>query len=233
MFYRFLFGLLFISNVYALDYPVTLGDTTVIIRQYHNGPGKTILHVHHNETTALKAAQAYFKTHGGTLITLVHKGGRNIVFRLNGQRFEFDPNRMFTDNGIKKTLSLYSTYTPSAQREVKKLAHQLLALIPPGKIIAIHNNQFYSFKDYLPKHRFANEAQALHFVDERHYRNFYVLTNRYDFTRLKGKPFNSVLQATTPSDDGSLSVYFAQREYINIEAGYNQLNAQIEMLKYA
>lgn len=42
--------------------------------------------------------------------------------------------------------------------------------------------------------------------------------------------FNGVLQKASATDDGSLSVYLAKREYINVEAGYDQLKEQIHML---
>jgi hypothetical protein len=41
------------------------------------------------------------------------------------------------------------------------------------------------------------------------------------------------LQAQHATDDGSLSVYLADLDYINVEAGYDQLAAQIKMLQLA
>ena len=66
-----------------------------------------------------------------------------------------------------------------------------------------------------------------------HYRNFYVVTKKNDYVRLKGLNFNSIWQALNATDDGSLSVYLAKRNYVNVEAGFDQLTAQIDMLKYA
>lgn len=85
----------------AVNHRVMVGDEPVIIQQT-KGQGKTFVHVHHNEQTALKAAKAVIRKEGGSLITLIHSGGRNIVFHLHNQRYEFDPNRIFTDKGIKK-----------------------------------------------------------------------------------------------------------------------------------
>ena len=34
-------------------------------------------------------------------------------------------------------------------------------------------------------------------------------------------------------DDGSLSVFLANRAYINVEAGYDELAMQIKMLRHA
>src|SRR5688500_18746557 len=97
----------------SVNHVVKVGDEPVRIQQIV-GKGKTYVHVHHNEQTALKAAKAVIHKDGGSLITLVHSGGRNIVFHLNNERYEFDPNRIYTDAGIKKTLTQYSHYTPEA-----------------------------------------------------------------------------------------------------------------------
>lgn len=217
----------------ATQYPVRLGDSLVLVKHYQHGEGKHFVHLHQNETTALKAAKTLVAREGGSYLTLVHRGERNIVFRLDHQRYEFDPNRIFTDVGIRKTLSQFGTYSPQAHREVKKLAMVIKSQLPAGKIIAVHNNKSYSFKDYLPGHPMSRDAHALAFCDRTHYRNFFLVTKKHDYLRLKRLQFNSVLQATSATDDGSLSVYLAHRDYINVEAGYHQLQAQIKMLKSA
>lgn len=216
----------------AVNHRVMVGDEPVIIQQT-KGQGKTFVHVHHNEQTALKAAKAVIRKEGGSLITLIHSGGRNIVFHLHDQRYEFDPNRIFTDKGIKKTLAQYSYYTPEAHQEVKKLADKIKALLPEGKVIAVHNNSSYSLKDYLPGHELAKDAKALYMNPDNYFRNFYLVTKLSDYLRLKMQGFNGVLQKPSATDDGSLSVYLAKRDYINVEAGYDQLAEQIKMLLHA
>ncbi|HBI21030.1 MAG TPA: protein tyrosine phosphatase, partial [Legionella sp.] len=116
-------------------YWVKVGDTAVIIQQQTNGTGKAFVHLHQNETTALKAAHAVVHTEGGSVLTLVHAGGRNIVFHLNKETYEFDPNRIFTDAGIQKTLTQFGECTIDAVSEVKRLADKIKALLPKGKII--------------------------------------------------------------------------------------------------
>ncbi len=221
------------STVYATNYPVALGNTTVVIQRHQHGRGKVFVHLHQNEITALRAARAVIRSQGGSLLTLVHSGERNIVFSLHHKRYEFDPNRIFTDRGIKKTLLQFGHYSPAAHKEVKKLAHKIILLLPKGKIIAVHNNQSYSLKNYFPGHDAARDAQALNYNAKHHYRNFYLVTKEDDYQRLKKLNFNSIWQALNAQDDGSLSVYLAGSDYINVEAGYDQLAAQIQMLKHA
>ena len=215
------------------NHSVTLGDSTVIIQQQQNGPGKSFIHLHQNEITALKAAKVVVRTAGGSILTLIHPGGRNIVFHLHQKRYEFDPNRIFTDVGIKKTLVQFGHYTPEAHVEVKKLADRIKRLLPKGKIIAVHNNESYSLKNYFPGQDLASDAQAFNMHAQNHYRNFYLVTKQNDYFRLKKLKFNSIWQAPRATDDGSLSIYLAGNHYINVEAGYDQLAAQINMLKHA
>ena len=60
-----------------------------------------------------------------------------------------------------------------------------------------------------------------------------MVTQVSDYLRLKMKGFNGVLQKPSATDDGSLSVLMAKNEYINVEAGYDQLSEQIKMLQHA
>lgn len=212
---------------------VELGNDCVIIQQQKNGLGKTFVHLHQNEKTALKAARTVVQKDGGSVITLIHAGGRTIGFDLDNKRYEFDPNRIFTKAGIQKTLTQYSTYDPRAAAEVEKLADSVKALLPAGKVIAVHNNESYSMLDYYPGHNLAKEAHSLHINPLHFYRNFFLVTQQNDYVRLKQKNFNSVWQASNPVDDGSLSVFLAKQSYINVEAGYEALAMQIRMLRHA
>ena len=219
---------------YADDYVVHLGDETVVVNVMGHGLNKVFVHVHQNETTALKAAKSILKEQQGRVITLRHHGKRNIRFTLNHKQYEFDPNRIFTDRGIQKTLSQFGAYDYHAHQEVLKLANQIKKLLPrDAKVIAIHNNQYYSFKDYLPGHHLARDAACIHHIDKSHDRNFFLVTQRDDYERLKAFTFNSILQTQNVTDDGSLSVYLSNQNYINVEAGYDALKAQIQMLKMA
>jgi len=141
---------------------------------------------------------------------------------------------MFTDAGIKKTLEQFGPYSAEAHGLVKQLADCVKAALPSNQaVIAVHNNRSYSLKEYYPGASLADEAEALHVPQPKAYRNFYLVTQKADYARLKQLAFNSVLQASTPDDDGSLSVYLTSKPYVNVEAGFDQLAAQITMLRSA
>jgi len=226
------FMLLMISIIgHAKDESIQLGQQTILIHEEVFGPGPTYIHVHQNETTALKAARAVAKQHGGRVITLLHKGTRNITFTLQRTRYEFDPNRIYTDTGIKKTLSQFGPYSSEAHRAVLRLAKAITQRLPKDNIIAVHNNQGYSIKNYQAGADAASEALKLYINPKKYYRNFYVVTQEEDFQNMKAQHENSVLQTPHPADDGSLSVFLAHRRYVNVEAGYDQLRPQIAMLE--
>jgi len=231
----FLVGLYCLVNLPNTDiYTVKLGDTPVKIVRKTNSVGKTLVHLHENETTALKAADLYVDLEGGTLISLKHSGKRNIVFHLKKVKYEFDPNRMFTDSGIKKSLTQFGHYSIAAHCQVNQLANLVKRLLPAaGKIIAVHNNKSYSMKDYLPTHSLAGDAKKLHHQARSSYRNFYFVTLNKEFARLSFNQFNVALQSRIAQNDGSLSYYLANRNYINIETSYGQLSTQLKMLYHA
>lgn len=229
----FMIILPFNINLLARQLPVRLGDTTVWIVQEKQGRGKSFIHLHQNETTALKAARAVVEMQGGQILTLVHPGQRNISFHLHHRLYQFDPNRMFTENGIRASLIAGGQYSDEAYWAVKRLADTIKALLPPGKIIAVHNNETYSLRDYLPGNPLEKDARQLTHPTNQYFRNFYLVTRKIDFDRLSELRFNSVWQAKQATDDGSLSIYLSNRHYVNVEAGYDQLDAQILMLKYA
>ncbi|ARG99340.1 protein tyrosine phosphatase [Legionella micdadei] len=229
----FLYLFLIVSSlVHAQTHVVKLGDTKVRVIKLH-GRGKTFVHLHESEFTALAAAKCFIKREGGSLITLKHSGKRNVEFYLRGVHYEFDPNRIFTDKGIKRTLKKYGPYSLAAHREVKKLANKIIRLLPKGKVISVHNNRNYSIKEYFPNRSLAKDAKALHYRAFTNHRNFYFVTKKEDYERLKRLNFNVALQSNHAQDDGSLSYYLATKNYINIESGYGEMVAQLKMLHYA
>lgn len=212
---------------------VYVGNTAVKVIKYSHGHGKNFVHVHQNEKTAKRAALTYIKRHGGSLLTLVHSGERHIRFVLRHQRYEFDPNRIFSDKGIKTTLRSESHYSPAAAIEVKQLAKTILRLLPKGKIIAVHNNRDYSMANYFPGHEMAADVRAIQQRHAQTYRNFYLVTQKRSFVRLQRLRQNVVWQAHDVRDDGSLSVYLASRDYVNVEAAYSAYLEQLRMLRLA
>jgi hypothetical protein len=210
-----------------------LGETKIIIQREDYGRGKIYVHPHADETTALEAARLMARAEGGQVITLIHDKSRLIHFAIQGHACQFDPNRVFTDKGIKDNLKLYGCDSQEARVWVRLFAQQFLDAIPQGKIVAVHNNKQYSMRYYLPHQPLAGDAHKININPTLYYRNFFLVTQEKDFKRYKNKGFNVVLQSNNVKDDGSLSIIFAHQQYVNVEAGYDQLFYQMRMLKNA
>jgi hypothetical protein len=228
---HFLSGCLY--QIHASTTSIPLGNKVVKVVREDYGPGKVFVHVHANETTALKAARKVARLQGGQVITLVHEKNRDIEFDYRGRHYAFDPNRIYTHRGVVRTLQQHDCYHPQVVPLIENFAKKFLATIPKGKVIAVHNNQEYSLRDYLPHHELARDAKNLYYRPQIYYRNFFLVTRTDDFNYYRSMGFNVVQQAGNAFDDGSLSIALKRYQYINVEAGYDQLHHQMQMLKRA
>jgi len=226
----------------TMKVPFKIGNAVVTAEVFQRGkPVPTMINVHDDENTAVAAGKVIIEQSGGRLIALSHGGQRLISFSLGGQRCRVDPNRIFSDAGIRATLAKRNVSSEAAHRAVKRFATQFLehfALDREPAIIALHNNSegALSIASYRPGAQHAATAMAAHIATSRSSDDFFYVTDPRFFDYLKQRDFNVTLQdnANVP-DDGSLSVYFGRKgiPYVNIEAEVTHLNAQIEMVRVA
>lgn len=209
-----------------------------LIRNPEDKHGIVYFNLHDNENTAVAATDSIIAAHSGQFIELQFKGKRWIGgWHTPEKHFWFDPNRIFSDLGIAKTLRAYRSYSAYSKQEVKKLADFITdSLLKDAKmIIAVHNNvKGYSIEKYMPDSTFADDADTFYINPEQSPHDFfYVLdSNFYEF--FKARNYNVVLQSdSTYEDDGSLSIYCAQKKipYINVEAMEGHLVEQMKMLE--
>jgi hypothetical protein len=219
-----------------------IGSSIVFAKVFHRGPLRpTMINVHDDENTSVAAGKIVIEQTGGRLIELSHGGRRNIRFILAGKRYAFDPNRVFSDSGIRHTLEHQNIYSDAAHRAIKRFASQYLerfALDSEPAIIALHNNSegALAITSYVPGGEHAATSSQVHVAPNRSPDDFFYVTDRRFFDYLKARGFNVTLQNNdTVSDDGSLSIYFGRKgiPYVNVEAEISHLNAQIEMVRVA
>jgi hypothetical protein len=155
---------------------------------------------------------------------------------LNPTRYTFDPNRIFTDVGLEKSLRRYGRYSTVAHRTVAQLRDCIIGLLrkKPGPVIAVHNNagNGMSVKSYQSEGPFAADAARVATNPRSSPHVFLLVLDPKMFDRLKAEGFNVVLQSSAPTDDGSLSV-FCQRvgmQYVNVESEYGNTAAQRNIL---
>jgi len=214
-------------------------DTIHAVVHQFKSTSPTMLNVHEDETTSISAGKVSIEEQGGRLIQLEHAGTRLITFRLERQKYTFDPNRIFSDPGIETTLRKHVKYSTAAHEAIKGFATEYLQRFDLNKecvIIALHNTMdpIFSIETFLPSGRLGSDAAAMHVNPRRHKMDFFYVTEPGFFDFLKARNFNVVLQDNDKvTDDGSLSVYFSRKgiPYVNIEAEMGRLKTQIEMVQ--
>jgi len=228
-----------------------LGDTKItIIKHSKDGPCKlTFFHPHGDEEISLEAALDVIRRNGGRVLE-IKNGDRDLTFSTGGKRFLIDPNRLFTEEGIKKDLRDKDLHdkngdpihdpAATAVAAVEKFSTQLLKLLTDasGKLfwIGVHNNR--------PGHLTVNNILP-HAKPAEIFRNpslpandFFLTTRESDFEKLKGAHYNVALQNyDTVDKDGSLSVYCQGKDvhipYFTVEAGraHDRLDPEIRMIE--
>lgn len=238
--------------------PVTVGEKQVFIHRYEKpGEGIAYAHVHENETASLEAGLYTLNKYGGRLITLVHSTddtkNRIITFTKNKTTYEFDPNRIFTDDKSVlqfniKVIKGKGEVNDYIIGEVKKLADAIWKEIGGYPfILALHNNKNeagalvrknWFKKEYRPESfsivsfvkKFEDESASNRSCEDIYINprinnsEFFIVTERRDFAVLYKKRYNVVLQNENPVNDGSMSVYAKKN-------GIRYVNAEAKMGK--
>lgn len=216
----------------------TLGNTIIKAKVQGRANGLTYVSVHDDENTSVSAVRSIISKYGGILVELSHSGRRNISFTLAGKKYAFDPNRMFSDRGIKASLQAQGrSYTKEAHVAVASFAGWFVAILKQqsgGRLfVALHNSTEggYSFESYASGN-LRREAKAIHRNAQMDVDDFFFTTSSGLFASLKRADQNVVLQSRGATDDGSLSVYSARRgiPYLNIEAQHGHAKQQLQML---
>jgi hypothetical protein len=209
-----------------------LGDTKVLLLISKYGPGPVLFALHENESTSINVAKKILPIYGGTLIELLHSENRMVTFKLAGVLYTFDPNRIFTSQGIRRTLGV--KYSPAADKIISELADALLKHLKGQVVIALHNNTNgnYSVRSYQSGGKYSSDATKVHRVQGSDADNFFFTTDDDLYSTLSKQGFSVVLQNKQAADDGSLSVYCAQHNisYVNVEAEHGAVAIQQRML---
>ncbi len=204
------------------------GDTTQAI---------SFVHVHQNEATALQAVRWLLDSvRQGCIATWCCQQQRFVDFSVGSGNFRFDPNRIYSPEGIRATLGHGATDT--AMMLVQNVADTFLQQYILNKkcIVAVHNNADgggLTIKSYQAKGSYYKDAKAVYINPRQDADDFILTTEEKYFRYLKNKGYNVVLQNNEDvTDDGSLSVFCGQQHipYINVEAQNGHLLQQKQML---
>lgn len=219
-----------------LSFP--LGDEKLVFKKstYSQAKPYTFLQLHDNEATAEEAAMLFLEQQGGVLLSVENGNNRYVTFALNGQTYTFDPNRMFTPEGLQATLQKLGNSSPEAVAAVENLASALLQHLPDtAVIIAVHNNTDSAFSalSYQADTTYQKDAAAVHLNSAHDADDFFLTTDKDIYNALVALNYNTILQDNdTASDDGSLSVYYGKKgiRYVNVEAEHGHGPFQLQMI---
>lgn len=216
-----------------------LGEIIVPIHVLQYGDTRDIacINLHSNETTSVQAATTLLELRGGVLIKIENRNQRLIRFKLRGQFYCFDPNRIFSRIGIEQSLSENHRSSPQAADEIEKFAQRLLDLIPESSscILALHNNtdEDYSVRSYLAGNERESDAKEVYADSEQDVDDIAFTTDSILFRKMAEFHYNSILQDNIHvKRDGSLSVYCGEKNlrYINIETQHGKVDQYAEMM---
>lgn len=228
-------------NLSEVIKPLRLGDGTIDVSVSTRGSEATsfvYFNMHDNENTSVSAARIAINRHGGKLVEIRSTGQRMISFSLGDKKYTFDPNRIFTDEGIRKTLTEHGPYSAEAHKETARFANKLIKdyFIDAKLVIAAHNNTEgeYSISSYYPGGE--NETDAAEVFVNKGYDadDFFFVTDAAHYEILIAAGFNVALQDNkNVVDDGSFSVYCGRNniKYINVEAEHGHLSEQVQMIE--
>jgi hypothetical protein len=206
-----------------------------------------LVHLHGDERNALETAQTLRGSHCVNLVHLSGTQRLLNVEVPSRGRCRADPNRIFTQTGRQATLVTGPCAAASragAELELEQFHDTQLApaisrcrggsgstsMDGPLPVVSFHNNTTpggLAIGSYQPGGTEAGATETdpartggganptIHSSEDPD--NYFLVTDPADFAGLRGTR-NTVLQASSPTDDGSLSVALASARYINVEA---------------
>lgn len=218
-----------------------LGERVIETRIFQYGSARNLIcvNLHDDELTSVNSAKKLLEKEAGLLIKIENNRQRNIKFRMDGQTYTFDPNRMFSRQGITQSLTMFGRVTPKAVNEIEKFASHILGLIPESSwIIALHNNTNgkYSINSYLPGNIREKDAREISVNPEEDPDDIFLTTDSALYRRLANDRYNTIWQDNeNAKKDGSLSVYCGEKNipYINCETEHGRYLQYQQMIMIA
>lgn len=216
-----------------------LADNIVPIKIQQYGETDTIVFIslHDDEFTSVDAAKKILEEKGGLLIEVENNLQRNIRFNLGNYFYQVDPNRIFSKEGIKKSLEEFGRSSPKAIDQAFNLGRRIIQLIPADAtcIIALHNNtpDQFSVTEYSAGNKRSDDSKKVYINSRQDADDFFLTTDNDLYEQLADKGFNIILQDNNRcTEDGSLSVYCGKKNirYVNCETEHGKTGQYVLMI---
>ena len=208
------------------------------IQQYGDRSDIVFINLHDDELTSVDAAKRILETEGGILMEIENNSQRNIRFRLGQSFYKVDPNRIFSKEGISKSLEQLGRSSDRAINEIEKFGQRIIELIPAETkcVIALHNNTpgLFSVTEYAPGNKRSIDSKKVYINADEDTDDFFLTTDTNLFEKLADKRYNTILQDNQHcTEDGSLSVYCGKRNirYVNCETEHGKTGQYYEMMR--
>ena len=214
-------------------------DEIVWVHEYSGPkPGFTFVSLHDDENTAAQVAREYIARDGGRLVELRHGRGRNVAIRHDGHRHWFDPNRMFTSEGLSRSLAYFLALSDRNMKTASAFAAEVERIINAqagGTIISMHNNteDRLSINDYRKGAIYGDNTREIAIGNGQDTDDYFFTTHEGVFRALADRGFHAALMEEFPPNDMGSLAFLARRNnshYVVIEAQHGHLQHQREML---
>lgn len=210
------------------------GESVIKVEQIKHHPASEwlLLHLHSNEVTAYRMGKRFAMAAGVDFVSIQNNEERNVPFYFESRLFAFDPNRIFSDTGLTKTIQPMILPFGEVHQRIKEFSNSLLALIDTSKtVVAIHNNtnNNFSLLTYIK-----DGSGKVHQNPAQDHDDFFITNDEEVFGFLKQRNFNVVKEDVSKlEEDGSFSLYATRNNirYVNIEAEHHHDEEQWNMLK--
>jgi len=217
---------------------LNIGDSTLTINHQYIEKDSSILYlnIHEDEQTSIEAIRAFQKIKPVNFTFIEHNKTRRINFNIKNTNYSFDPNRIYTPLGRKKTIEPRQFLKFKPRVVTKFIANHIIKIVNKyDVIVTLHNNTDvnYSIKSYLPGKDESENTAEVYITENWDADDFVYTTEKSYFDYLKAKEVNVILQKQSGYvNDGSLSIYCGQEniKYLNIEAQKGHLDEQIKLI---
>ncbi|NOZ04490.1 MAG: hypothetical protein GXO92_07815 [FCB group bacterium] len=235
----FSFGIGFAQSVTKTTRTFYLGEEKVWVDIYERpGTNITFVNLHDNENTSAEAGRRFVAKYGGRLIELRHGRGREVVVRLHGELHRFDPNRMFSDAGLRSSLKYFRNNSDKVFAIAAAFRDSVIKLVAVREgmvIVALHNNtpDKMTINDYRPGGWYGKDTKKVSINPQRDPDNFFVVAQADLFSALSSLDYNVALRADDPPDRGMFLDYCFRHGgvFVAVEAEHGKLTEQMEMLE--